>query len=194
MIAYTSEAVVSPVSVQELVDWLKLDGSTPTMQGLLVASTEAVINWIQRDLLTRTWELTYSEWPQVRQGRQLVYGWPAYNDGIELPYTQLVSVDSVTLYGEALTSDDYFIVKGNPARIRFKQLPQVSGAPALVVEYKAGFGDLVSEVPQAIRTAIIMIAAYLHEHAGACDVSEAMAKSGAVTLLHPYRIRAGLAL
>lgn len=195
MIAYTAQATVSPVTNQELADWLKQDDAAdPLLPSLLLAATEFVISWLQRDLLTRTWELTYSEWPQPRQGRQLHYGWPAYNDGIELPYTQLVSVDSVVLYGETLTNDDYFIVAGNPARIRFKQPPQVSDTTALVATYKAGYGLTAADVPQAIRTGITMIAAYMHEHAGACDASEAMTKSGAAMLLHPYRVRAGLAI
>lgn len=195
MIACTAQDTVSPVANQELADWLKQNDATdPLLPGLLLAATEFVISWLQRDLLTRTWELTYSEWQQVRQGRQLVYGWPAYNDGIELPYTQLVSVESVVLYGETLTAGDYFVVAGNPARIRFKQLPQVSDQTALVVEYKAGYGDTPQDVPQSIRTAITTIAAYMHAHAGACDASEAMNKSGAAMLLHPYRVRAGLAI
>lgn len=194
MIAYTTDPVISPVTSQQLADWLKHDDdSDPTLMPLLLATTEHVIEWLQRDLLTRAWELTYSEWPQPRQGRQLHYGWPSYSDGIELPYTQLQGVDSVILFGESLTTDDYKVIAGNPARIRLNKLPHGEGE-ALKVEYRAGYGDAPQDVPQAIRTGIIMIAAYLHEHAGACDVSEAMAKSGAATLLHPYRIRAGTAL
>lgn len=191
MIATTSDALISPVSAQSLADWLKMDdASDPILPSLLLSATDCVINWIQRDLLIREWQVTYHDWPHKRQGRNLHYGWPGYQDGLELPYTQLVSVESVTVYGELLDTEDYEIINGNPAKVRFKKLAQVGDGPAIVVNYKAGFED----VPQAIKKAIVMIAAYMHAHAGSCDASAAMSKSGAAVMLHPYRARAGLAL
>ena len=193
MIAVTNDELISPVSTQELADWLKMDdNSDPLLAGLLLSATQCVIDWMQRDLLPRDWSVTYNDWPKPRQGVQLKYGWPGYQDSVDLPYTQLVSVDSVTVYGQAFATEDYLILAGNPAQVRFKNFfsQPITDSPAIVITYRAGF----DVIPQSIKTAITMIAAYMHQHAGACDASEAMTKSGAATLLHPYRVRAGLAL
>ena len=192
MIAVTQDPLVSPVNSQAVQDWLRLDEPDPIISGLLLAATQATIDWIQRDLLQRAWTVTYHDWPKPAQSRQLVYGWPNYSDGVELPYAQLVSVDSVTVYGEALDAADYYIVAGLPAKVRFNGFINQGEQelPAIVVNYQAGF----DVVPSAILTAITMIAAYMYEHRGGCTAEEAMKMSGASTILHPYRARAGVAL
>lgn len=191
MNAYTNDELVSPVSAQALADWLRLDDtSDPLLASMVLSATQCVIDYIQRDLMPRDWQVTYHDWPKSRQGRQLHYGWPGYQDGVELPYAQLISVDTVTVYGELLTADEYTVINELPAKVRFKTITQQSNQPAVVVTYRAGFDS----VPQAIKTAITMIAAFMHAHRGACEASQAITLSGAATLLHPYRVRAGIAL
>lgn len=193
MIAITTDELISPVSTQELAQWLKMDdNSDPLLAGLLLSATQCAIDWMQRDLLPRDWSVTYNDWPKARQGRQLVYGWPGYQDSVDLPYTQLINVANVTVYGQVFTADDYLVLAGNPAQVRFKNFfsQPITDSPAIVIAYRAGF----DVIPQSIKTAITMIAAYMHQHAGACDATDAMNKSGAASLLHPFRSRAGLAI
>jgi hypothetical protein len=46
----------------------------------------------------------------------------------------------------------------------------------------------MASVPTAIKTAIMMIAAFMYEHRGQCDANDAIKKSGAANLLRPYKV------
>lgn len=166
---------ISPVSVQELEKFLDVYDD-PILEDMLSIATDAVISYLNVDLLPRQWKYTrnirrypftvdYKRFP-VRE-----WGW------IELPYTALVSVDSVEVDGEAveyLTDDE-----SRPGRV----YPKTFG-DQLVITYTAGN----ARVPATVRTGIKMLATYLFEHAGACDVTDAMKKSGAEAILRPYRV------
>ena len=66
MRAYTNDPLVSPVTNQELADWLYLDDDTdPLLPVMTVTATQAVIDYLQRDLLPRAWILTHEDWPSV---------------------------------------------------------------------------------------------------------------------------------
>lgn len=166
---------VSPVSVQELEKFLDVYDD-PILEDLLSVATDAVIAYLNVDLLPRQWKyvqninrdpltVDYKRFP-VRD-----WGW------VELPYTALVSVDSVEVDGEAveyLTDDD-----SRPGRV----YPQTFG-DQLVITYTAG----ESRVPAGVKTGIKMLAGYLFEHAGSCDVTMALGKSGAEAMVKQYRV------
>lgn len=166
---------LSPVSVQELEKFLDVDND-PTLEDLLSVATDTVISFLNVDLLPRQWKYTqnlrrtpltvdYKRFP-VRD-----WGW------VELPYTALVSVDSVEVDGTAV---EYLVDdESQPARV----YPQVFG-DQLVITYTAG----ANHVPATVKTGIKMLAGYLYEHAGACDVTEALSKSGAEAVLARYRV------
>lgn len=166
---------VSPVSVQELEKFLDVEDD-PTLEDYLSIATDAVIAFLNVDLLPRQWKyvqnikrasmtVDYKRFP-VRD-----WGW------VNLPYTALVTVDDVEVDGEAV---DYLVdSESRPGRV----YPQVFG-DQLVVTYTAG----ASHVPATIKTGIKMVASYLYEHAGACDVSQIIAKSGAEVVLRQYRV------
>lgn len=166
---------VSPVSVQELEKFLDVEDD-PTLEDYLSIATDAVIAFLNVDLLPRQWKyvqnikrdpmtVNYKRFP-VRD-----WGW------INLPYTALVTVDSVEVDGTAV--DHLVDSESRPGRV----YPQVFG-DQLVVTYTAG----ASHVPATIKTGIKMVASYLYEHAGACDVSQIIAKSGAEGVLRQYRV------
>jgi hypothetical protein len=114
---------------------------------------------------------------------------------IELPYAQLISVGTVTVHGEAVT--EYRAADTLPATIKFTGWPVMTSTvdePAIVITYRAGFGELSTDVPEAIRSGIVIIAAYIYAHRGACEASEALKMSGAAILLQPWRVRAGVAV
>ncbi len=166
---------VSPVSVQELEKFLDVYDD-PMLEDMLSIATDAVIAYLNVDLLPRQWKyvqnlkrvpltVDYKRYPQRE------WGW------IELPYTALVTVDSVEVDGEAveyLTDDE-----SRPARV----YPKTFG-DQLVITYTAGN----ARVPATVKTGIKMMATYLYEHAGACDVTEAVSKSGAEAVLRQYRV------
>jgi hypothetical protein len=192
---HTNDPLVSPVFASEFIAWARLDDDDPMIDTCLLSATSAVFAFTKQDMLTRTWTLTYSSWP--------IYG-SAYTPSIspqnygytrcvELPYTNLVSVDSVTVNGEENT--DYRITQGKPCLINFNSVGTMScDNDALSITYKAGYGESTADTPQPIRNAIMMAATYIHAHNGACDYSDALTMSGAKQLIVPYAVKAGIVI
>lgn len=191
----TDDALVSPVSDSELIDYARLDSDDPTVSTVLLSATSIVFAFLKQDLLTRTWTLTYKDWPicgtdtYPSLSRQNY----AYKQRIELPYTNLLSVTSVTVNGELFT--DYQAIKGKPYSLEFDSIGYANDdGDALVIVYDAGFGALASDVPQPIKNAVLMVATYLHSHNGMCDFGDALSMSGAKQLLTPYAVKAGIVI
>lgn len=185
MTARTSDPIVSPVTAQELADWLGADASDPLLTPLLSSATDAAIQFLNYDLEPRTWTLTLWDWP--------VYGakaWPNVGDPvsrlkreIELPYAAIQAVSSVEVYGNVITDyvtreNSIVFAQGVPYD-RYKE----NEDSAIVIEYTAGL-DPVSD---SIKDGIKMLAAFMYEHRGECDVMQGLQRSGAAMLLQPYR-------
>lgn len=189
---YTTKAttpVVSPVTAQELADWLRLDDAAdPVLNGILIAATSFVIERLQSELINRARTVSYQHWPTV--GRfppvDISRGEAAFLREIKLPYAALQSVELVNLYGEAFT--DYDIQQTTPATIYIDAASYLTdqSSPAIYVEYTAGYGADATAVPEAIKTGITMLAAFIYEHRGACDALNAFNSSGAREALIPY--------
>lgn len=192
----TNEPLVSPVFASELVRYARLDSDDPMIDTVLLSATSAVFSFLKQDLTTRTWTLTYKDWPiegTTSTASSISRQNYAYRQRIELPYANLVSVESVTVNGEIVT--DYQVIKGKPYMVEFDTIGYTQDDnDALVVTYKAGFGDSTADVPQAIRNAIMMTASYIHAHNGACDYTDALNASGAKQLLIPYAAKAGIVI
>lgn len=191
----TSDLLVSPVSANDLADFARLESDDPVIDTALLSATSIVFSYLKQDLLTRTWTLTHKDWPiegtvtEPSIGRQNY----AYKTRIELPYTNLINVDSVTVNGEAYT--DYQIISGKPYSLEFDKIGYTQDdSDALVVVYSAGFGANSSDVPRAIRNAILMAASYIYNHNGTCDYADALTMSGAIQLLTPYAVNAGFVI
>jgi hypothetical protein len=91
-------------------------------------------------------------------------------------------VESVTVDGDDL---EYTLeAERRPARIT---LPAWDGSEVRV-EYTAG----MDVIPAAIKLGITTIAAFMFDHRGACDAEFALAKSGAINFLKPYRVEVSL--
>ena len=166
---------VSPVAVAELQHFLDVD-STDTLDDMLSIATDAVIRYLNRELLPRQWQLVINrrmEPVTVRYNRfpDRQFGW------VELPYSHLLSVDSVEVDGDAVDHD--VDILSTPGRVYVDQIGE-----QLEVVYTAG--SVV--IPASIKTGIKMLAAFYFEHAGACDVTDALHKSGAEAVLRPYRV------
>ena len=180
-------AVVSPVTTQELADWLRLDDNTdPLLSPLLTAATSYVIERLQSELLNRDRVVVYQHWPMVgRMYTQLSQPDAMYENEIKLPYATLQSVTAVTIYGGVFT--DYQIQQTTPATLYIDPLEVTDVSdPAIEVQYVAGYGDEAADVPEVIRIGVTMMAAYLYSHRGACDAVTAFGNSGARELLTPY--------
>jgi len=184
-VAETADPIVSPVTSQELEDWLSLHATENVLPRLLAQATGAVVRYIGHDLIARNWTLTHWDWPAqgTLSARNLGRDTGGAADVVAIPYGPL-SITSVLRYGEAVT--DYVFRSGEIAIGGAFSGPMVAD-PALVVAYRAGFGETAATVPEEIRQAVLMLAAFNYEHRGSCEASEAMRKSGAAEALTPWR-------
>lgn len=166
---------VSPVSVSDLEAWLGVDNDGTFADWLSVATDQA-IGFMNRDLLPRQWRLVIN---RRLHDIQVAYNrYPERSFGyVELPFTQLVSVDSVEVDNEE--SQHEVDSLSQPARVY-----GMSFGEQLEIIYTAGS----NEVPASVKTAIKLLAQYLYEHAGECDVGQAINKSGVSFMLTPYRV------
>lgn len=190
----TLDGLKAPVPSEDLVDWARLDSDDPKIESSLLIATAQVIAFLKLELLPRAYTLTYEDWPITGTvtSPSLSRANYHYMIRVDLPYTNLVSVESVTINGTAATTDDYRLLPGKPYQIEFEQFSTGdSDNPALVIEYTAGYTDF-SKVPDTIKNAIKVVAAYIHAHSGGCDVGDAVKMSGAADLLRPYAVKAGL--
>ena len=166
---------VSPVAVADLQQFLDVD-STDQLEDVLSVATDVVIRYLNRELLPRQWQLVIN-----RKQEPLKVAYERFPDrrfaDVELPYSHLISVDKVEVDGEEADFDVDLL--STPGRIHVETIGE-----QLEVVYTAG--SVV--IPATIKTGIKMLAAFLYEHAGACDVTDALKKSGAEAVLRPYRI------
>lgn len=195
MFLTTTDQIRPPVSTQELADWSRLDSDDPTLTSALIIATNAVISYLKLDLINRSWSLRYREWPKI--GTTRLYGISPnrsyHKEIIELPNANLRSIESVKVNGVLTT--DYIVLDGSPSALQFDSVPVYDDENyALEVEYTAGYGSSSNDVPQPIRTAILMAASYISEHRGGCNMGDTLDMSGAKSLLASYAIRGGVVL
>jgi hypothetical protein len=166
---------LSPVSTIDLAQWLDIDDD-PNLEDWLSVATDEVIRFTNRDLLPRQWRLVIN---RKLDPLQVAYNrYPDRSFGkVELPYTALISVQSVKVDGE--DAEHEVDALSEPAKIDVQTFGE-----QLEVIYTAG----ANVIPASIKTAIKLSAQYLYEHAGACEVTDALHKSGAASMLRPYRI------
>lgn len=196
MRVYTNDKLVSPVENQQLANWLRLDDDAdPLLPVMTLSATQAVIDYLQRDILPRNWVLVHEDWPTVGSTKRytdITFDFTCYKREVELPYAGAVSVDTVTVYGEVTT--EYRVLDALPSKIKFHYQTTVfdDDNPAVTVNYTAGMGATAADIPQAIKTAILMTAAFLYEHRGQCTAEYALKGSGAAASINAFRVRAGL--
>jgi len=177
--SWTDDDLTSPVTAVELAVYLGLiDDENASgapqegmLNGLLLAATQAVIDFTNVEIVQRDWTVKYDRYPD----RNVPFGGlapiiPLFAWWVDLPKWPVVSVNSVT--AEEWTAD---VPTGRV---------EVSGSEhPLVIEFTAGYNPAPAWATEAIK----MIAAYLYEHRGACDATDAVTNSGAKALLRPRR-------
>ena len=179
-----------PVSTSEAKSHLRVDTTADdTYIGTLITvARQNVESHLRRALISQTWEVVLDAFPA---------------GVIRLPKPPLASVTSIKYTDddgvEATYSSDNYVVDSDtePGRVVLKSgqtWPAVTLAAAngVRVRYVAGYGAAGSNVPQAIRQAILLVIGSLYENREdvlvAQGVSIGVLPFGVVALLAPYRI------
>ena len=157
----TKTAPVSdPVSLDRVKRSLGLDNVRDfdtTLQELIKSASGAVSGDLGRALVTTTYTLYLQRWP----GRI-----------IQLPYPPLIAIDSVKYWGDSTETLDTFssgsytaITGGEPGLIALHEdadWPTLMnrGANPIEIQFQAGYGTEIDDIPAPIQAAVAMTAAY----------------------------------
>jgi uncharacterized phiE125 gp8 family phage protein len=180
----TTEPTVEPVSVEDIKMFARIDGDyeDDLIQALIVGVREATQQYLGRSLIQQTITMTLDFWPQAV---------------IQLPRPPLISVDSVKTIDEdgtktTYSSDNYYLnTIAEPGQLILKSTGDTFPDPGdryymnYEIIFKAGYGTLAINVPQAIREGMKTWVTFLYENRQPID-KPPFAVSAIFT---PYRIR-----
>jgi uncharacterized phiE125 gp8 family phage protein len=181
--------LTEPVSLAEARAHLRLDttDTDATLAGYIITARQYAEAYTRRAFLTQTWDASFDyDWPTVRGCVRL-----------DLPLAPVISVSSVT-YTDAdsitqtVDSTDY-LVRGTGAE-NFPYIvpddgvtfPETLAIPETIrVRFIAGYGSQLGDVPEPIRTAILLHTEILYDRNPA---SMAVLQAVRDSLLDPFRI------
>lgn len=197
---------VDPVSLSEVKTYLRIDGSSDDVMltNFISAATRLVESWLNRRLITQTWDFWLDAFPNETKLDRLRDGvtegalseYLSQKKFISIPYFPLQSVTYLKTYDDAnvdytMSSADYFVdTVGEPGRLSLKNatswpttfLRPVNGVQ---IRFICGYGAAGSDVPQAIRQAIQELVGGFYSKRGCEDSS---IPSSIMAILAPYRV------
>lgn len=163
------------VSLEELKEHMRIEheDEDSLLKGLLRSAYDWVEQFTCRSLLTTQW--CFTSLP-LKKGSEI---------NVCLPFPNLIGVESVH---HVFTEDHKefvkrFVVEGKNGLSYVCLLSK--GMPVEII-YKSGFGARSEEVPDTIRQAIKVLAAYWYENreGSFCGIPDTVR-----TFLHPYQVR-----
>lgn len=181
----TVAPTVEPVTLEELKEHLRIDGSDEDsiIRGYLETAREHVESFCKRQLCTATWVLKLDEFPNGKF--------------IELPRPPLISVTSLVYLDTANASQTWANTNYSvdtytePGRIILgydKVWPTTYGVPnCITITYQAGYGATVESVPRSIRTGILKLAGIFYENREGSEKDNDTSMEAVYNLLLPKR-------
>ncbi|MBX3568752.1 MAG: head-tail connector protein [Rhizobiaceae bacterium] len=154
----TVEPAAEPVTLAEAKAHLRLDGTAEDdlLAGLIRAAREDLERAAGLALIDQHWRLTLDAVP--RHDTLLI---------ARHPVREIVAVTAYGSEGEAslVPADDYFAdLVSRPARLHFARRPPPGRCMnGLEVDFRAGFGEAGTDVPDLLRRAVLLLAAHWYE-------------------------------
>ena len=197
-----TSATIDPLTYTEIRDYLRLDEGVDEalLITLLKMATQYAENHTGRALINRTYNLFIDGIDEVDlalwEGTKVGPDMSIRKRFIELPTTPVSSVSAITSFNDEDTettfaSSKYFLDSTRePARVYLRDGEAwptgLRVANGLKIVYVAGYGTSRSDVPEAIRLAILQMIAFNYEHRG--DYEGTLRQPFMVqSLLQPYR-------
>jgi uncharacterized phiE125 gp8 family phage protein len=157
-----------PLTLAEAKAHLRVDSASEDdlITGLIKAAREWCEEYQNRAYITQTWDLCLDAFPES----------PSY-----LPKPPLQSIASFKYYDKEGTEHvfdaaDYVVdtagFKGRISLAYGKSWPSVTLQPmnGVVIQFVAGYGDAVTDVPERIRSAIKLLIGHLYENREATSI------------------------
>jgi hypothetical protein len=190
-----------PVALADAKAWLRIDTNAEdtAISALIAAARQAVEAATRRCLVTQGWRIVLDAWPFVGAadgslGALRLTAPPALLEA-RLPLAPLATVSAVRVYDaggqpQALAAALWRLADApDKARLVFTAAPPNPGVVAggIEIDVVAGYGA-ASDVPAALRQAILMLVADWFENRGDADAGGPQNLPKRVTtLVAPYR-------
>ena len=191
---------IEPLTLAEAKDHLREDGTDqdPWIIGAIVSAREWIESYVRRAIMTQTWDLTMDKFP--RKDPVDLYKTLVRDDTIEVPLPPLISVVSLKYVDndgatQTLAANKYIVdSKRNPGRVTpaFQEVWPDSRniVNAVTLQFTAGYGPAVTDVPESIKSAMLLLISHLYENREATSTFKLTEiPMGVKGLLGPYRIR-----
>lgn len=177
---------VEPVSLEEAKLHLKVDAGDDNalIAALITTAREVIESETHRAFITQTWQMILDTAPHI----------------IEIPKPPLQSVVSITVIDSAgdesvVSSDDYMVDASQNSYGRVTPnlgctWPSHRGFASFIIEFKAGYGDAASDVPENLKQAILVFMGHMYENRGGEGAVKARVQAieEAKILLWPFKI------
>jgi uncharacterized phiE125 gp8 family phage protein len=166
-------ATNTPVALADAKTFLRVDYTQDDalITGLLAAATDYAERYTRRSLCYKTFRYTIDTFPYgpIEFPRQPVV--PVTADGVTYTYDmpQFTYVNNTGSTAQLVLGTDYELDLGfNPPRVmlppsHYWPLTQPAKRNAVTIDFVAGYSVDGSKVPDAIKTAIMMMAAHWYE-------------------------------
>lgn len=195
MIRRQTDPVRLPLSLDEVKLHLRVDDDNE--DALLFAYMRAETDWAEtycnRSLVTQTWNLYLDDWPE--------------GDEIELPRPPLVAssttypitvaystLNTTSAYSQTLSTTAYLVDSDSePGRIVLQEnatwpTANLDVGNPIRVRYSAGYGTQGSDVPESIRTGILLNIGDRFENRENMPDVRLFSSRAAERLMAPYRV------
>ena len=175
---------IEPVTLVEAKAHLRIDNDAEDelIGKLIVAARHHIEAAAGLALITQGWSHFLDRWPK--------------SNAVELPLAPVMAIDEVKVYGEddeaaVIDPSHYFADRiTRPARLVLRHdrmwPPPGRMANGIEISVTLGYGEAASDVPQALRSAIVRLLTHWYENRGD-DKEPAGPPLGIDLLVQPFR-------
>ena len=171
---------VEPVTLEEAKLHLKVDGAEDNtlIVALITTARELAERETKRAFITQTWQMILDVAPHIIE----IPKPPLQSAGISIKVLDSVGEESL------VDPDNYMIDASQNSYGRIMPIlgstwPYHRGFASFIVEFKAGYGNAATDVPEALKQAILQLIAHLYENRESSDIP-----GGVKMLLWPFKI------
>jgi uncharacterized phiE125 gp8 family phage protein len=168
-----------PVTLEEAKNHLRVDTAEDNalISSLITAARDLAERATRRAFITQTWQMFFD----------------SVTAEFEIPKPPLKSVESIKVLdedgNETTVDSSYYDVdkaENSPGRVKLKSgccWPTHRGFASFIVEFKAGYGDSGSDVPELLKKGILQLIGHLYDNRGSLEIPEEIAR-----LLFPFKV------
>ncbi len=203
-LSVTTAPSTEPLTSAETIAYLRLDSGVDTtlIANLIKAARVMTENYLNRTLINTVYKLSIDAIGEIEEPlKEGIYTAPfqvSLINYIELPRSPVSAVSSVKYFSDDntestwATTNYYVDTVREPARIVLRDggswPTDLRNANGIEVNYTAGYGTNTTDVPEAIRVAMLEYITFLYEHRGEDEGRATKISPMISNLLQPFII------